>query len=54
MKPTAINSAINEGDGHVPMKRSDVGDAYRAAKAYKLKGEPVRRTRRTRIGKEAK
>lgn len=54
MKPTAINSAINEGNGLQGLKRSDVGDAYRAAKAYKLRDEPMRRTRRFRIGKEAK
>lgn len=56
MKSNTITSAINdrEGQGLRLLKRSEVGEINRAAKAYKLRDDFSRKPRKFRIGKAGK
>lgn len=51
MKSHSIESVIHSGDGHQPLSRSAIGSILKAAKAYKLKGEPTRMSRHNRLAK---
>lgn len=53
MNETTVNKVRKLGDGQYHLTRSQAGEAYRAAKAYKIKNDVVT-WRRPRKSKETK